>query len=169
MAPYDGCIDSDYLLQDPVSYLESTNNFRQLLNNDSDYFFNYHQVRSLISARSQTGSMFFYNNVFEKNVSLKGIIVLEMTDPVDSGLIFYQNTFEQNSALVGSNALSIRYAQDSDSGVCGGVSFQDNTFELNIGCAQTIGAVHVVCEPSDDQDTEYTYIPGVDFGQLFDK
>jgi hypothetical protein len=53
--------------------------------------------------------MFFYNNAFEKNVSLKGIIVLEMTDPVDSGLIFYQNTFEQNSALIGSNALSIRY------------------------------------------------------------
>jgi hypothetical protein len=72
--------------------------------------------------------VYFYNNVFEKNVSLKGIIVLEMTDPIDSGLIFYQNTFEQNSALVGSNALSIRFAQDSTTGVCGGVSFQDNTF-----------------------------------------
>lgn len=67
--------------------------------------------------------MYFFNNIFEKNVSLKGIIVLEMTDPIDSGLIFYQNTFEQNSALVGSNALSIRFVQDSDTGVCGGVNF----------------------------------------------
>jgi hypothetical protein len=58
--------------------------------------------------------MFFYGNTFKDNVSLKGIIVLEMAEPAKAGLIFYHNNFESNSAIIGANVIHIRRLQDQD-------------------------------------------------------
>jgi hypothetical protein len=102
---------------------------------------------------------------------------LELSDATTASTGFVGNTFKYNSSLIGSNVISIRRIQDDGSvtsaniNLCGGATFNDNTFEENIGCARTHGAIHIVCEPTSANlsSTNYKTYEGIDYSVLFDK
>jgi hypothetical protein len=76
-------------------------------------------------------------NYFINNNGLKGIIIIDKNDNVNSSLLV-QNTFINNSAIMESNVLNLRSktrstnlltnSYNSDNSICGGFKLVNNFF-----------------------------------------
>lgn len=101
--------------------------------------------------REHKGPVVLVDNKFSENVAHSGVISIVKTE----GIFWAQsNNFEKNAALMGSNAIDLQLGAATVQGSstvkqCGGVYIDSNTFNLNVGCQDTTGAVAVRCLADD--------------------